>query len=175
MTGECTGPHLRSDPPCPPSPPRTVSLIVPSVNNTPVPPQPYPPPSPLRYPLTRPLPLRPSSQPASLCSVCLSRRFILAVPLRCSCEGVPMSTLIIGGSCHKYNFCGDKIMFVATKYFRRYKTFVATNICCNKHVFVARKVLWRQAYFRRDKRRILSRQTRVVLSRQTRVVLSPQK
>ena len=36
--------------------------------------------------------------------------------------------------CHKYNFCRDKRMFVATK------VFVATDICRNKHVFVAIKV-----------------------------------
>ena len=39
---------------------------------------------------------------------------------------------------------------------------VATNIFCrDKHDFVATKVLSQLAYFCRDKRRVLSRQTRV--------------
>ena len=83
---------------------------------------------------------------------------------------------IIGGSCYKYQFCRDKsfvttntclspqtrvyrdktrllsqqkydcrdkIMFVAKKYF----CFVATNICHDKHVFVATKVLSRQKLY----------------------------
>ena len=40
----------------------------------------------------------------------------------------------------------------------RVKKIVATNICRNKHVFVATTVLSRQAYFCRDKGRVLSRQ-----------------
>ena len=88
---------------------------------------------------------------------------------------------IIGGSCHKYYFCRDKhvvSLFVATnmcfsrqnpflslqnyvcrdKYFSwqvlsRQKYFFATNI-----FFFATKLLSRQAYFCRDKRRVLSRQ-----------------
>ena len=35
-------------------------------------------------------------------------------------------------SCHKYNFCRNKRMLVATR-------FVTTNICCGKHTFVATK------------------------------------
>ena len=35
------------------------------------------------------------------------------------------------------------------------------HFCCNKHVFVATKVLSRQAYFCHDKRPVLTRQTRV--------------
>ena len=39
---------------------------------------------------------------------------------------------IIGGSCHKYHFCGDE-------------SFVATNMfCCHKNNFVTTKVLLRQ-------------------------------
>ena len=73
---------------------------------------------------------------------------------------VPIQSSIIGGSCHKYNFCRDKRRvlsqpkydacrdyktfvatdkhnFVATKYFCHDQTFVATNICRDtKHVFV---------------------------------------
>ena len=83
---------------------------------------------------------------------------------------------IIGGSCYKYTFCRDKIiLFVST-------SFVATNICRDKHNFVATNVLSQQAYFCRDKH--VSRQiqycrdnlkkksfvaTKVCLSRQTRV------
>ena len=52
---------------------------------------------------------------------------------------------IIGGSCHKYHFCRDKIRLLSRqKYACRDKTFVATN------------VLPRQAYFCRNKRRVLS-------------------
>ena len=49
------------------------------------------------------------------------------------------TTSIPGGSCHKYHLCHDK-------------SFV---------FFVATKVLSPQAYFSRDKRRVLSRRTRV--------------
>ena len=45
-------------------------------------------------------------------------------------------------------FCRDKIMFVATKYFCRDKSFVTTNICRDKHNFVSTSIL-------------LSRQTRI--------------
>ena len=45
---------------------------------------------------------------------------------------------ITGRSCHKYHFCRDK-------------TSVTTNICRDKHNFVAEKVLSRQACFCRDK------------------------
>ena len=44
------------------------------------------------------------------------------------------------------NFCCDKVMFVQTKYFCCDKTFVMTNICHNKQVFVATTVLSWQAY-----------------------------
>ena len=63
---------------------------------------------------------------------------------------------VVGGSCHKYLFfCRDKHLFVVTKKKRLLsrQKYVVTN----KHVFVATK----QAYFCRDKRRALSRQTRV--------------
>ena len=55
---------------------------------------------------------------------------------------------IIGGSCHKYHFCRDKSILVATKLLLR-QIFVAT-----KYNFVATKVLSQQTYFCRDKRRI---------------------
>ena len=45
--------------------------------------------------------------------------------------------------------------------FCRDKTFVTTNIWRDKHNFVATTVLLRQAYFCRDKTRLLSRQTGV--------------
>ena len=94
---------------------------------------------------------------------------------------------MVGGSCHKYhfcrdksfNFCRDKHVFVSTKYFCRNKSFVMTNkhnfVCLSKsHVsrdkmFVAsNRILSQQAYFCRDKRRVLSWPT-IYLSRQTRV------
>ena len=53
------------------------------------------------------------------------------------------------------------IIFVATKHvFCRYKSmFVATKVCLSRqnYVFVTTNVLSRQAYFCRDKRRVLSR------------------
>ena len=55
------------------------------------------------------------------------------------------TTTIIGGSCHKYNFCRDK-------YLSRQK------FCRDKITLVVTKVLSRQAYLCRDKRRVLSRQ-----------------
>ena len=76
-------------------------------------------------------------------------------------------------------FCHEKKLFVASKYFCRVKIFVTTNICRDKHnfvatkawlsrqnfcrniMFVATKGLSRQAYFFRDKRHTLSCQTRV--------------
>ena len=62
-------------------------------------------------------------------------------------RGYIMLSGIIGGSCHEYNFCRHKHMFVT------------------KHVFVATKHV-----FCRDKTRLLSRQnyaTNIILSRQS--------
>ena len=53
----------------------------------------------------------------------------------------------------RQTFCRDFFFFfffVATKYFCSEKTFVTTNICRDKHNFVATKVLSRHAYFCRD-------------------------
>ena len=50
----------------------------------------------------------------------------------------------------RQSFCFDKIIFVATKYFCRKKSFSATNTCLSQ-----------QAYFGCDKRPVLSRQTSV--------------
>ena len=68
--------------------------------------------------------------------------------------------IIIGGSCYKYHFCRDKSMPVTTKllsrqtYFSRDKSFVMTNIILSRQTyFVMKKVLSRQAYFCRNKRR----------------------
>ena len=67
---------------------------------------------------------------------------------------------IIGGSCHKYNFCHDqkffcdKHIFVVTKhiFYRDKSMIVMTKLfCCNKHNFVTTKLL-SQAYFCHDKR-----------------------
>ena len=49
------------------------------------------------------------------------------------------------------NICHNNIMFAATKQFCCVKTFVATNICRNKHTFLMTKVLSRRAYFCRNK------------------------
>ena len=50
---------------------------------------------------------------------------------------------IIGGSCHKYNFCRDKTRLLSRqKYVCRDKiTFAVTNICRDKRNFVATKIL----------------------------------
>ena len=72
----------------------------------------------------------------------------IAYPVLVSTKPVATSKhwfTIIGGSCYKYTFCRDKIiLFVST-------SFVATNICRDKHNFVATNVLSQQAYFCRDK------------------------
>ena len=66
----------------------------------------------------------------------------------------PLLYFIIGGNCHKYHFRRDK-SFVATN-----TSFVATKVCLSrqkyKHGFVVTNVLSRQAYFCRDKIRVLS-------------------
>ena len=58
-----------------------------------------------------------------------------------------------------YYFCCDKT-FVATKLcLSRQNLYVATNVCRNKHNFVATSILLsRQTRICRDKRRLLSRQ-----------------
>ena len=53
---------------------------------------------------------------------------------------------IIGGSWHKYDFYRDKCL-------------VTTNICRDKHIFVATKGLLRQAYFCRDKHVFIGKHT----------------
>ena len=67
---------------------------------------------------------------------------------------------ITGGSCHKYHFCRDKQVFIATNrcLSRQNMSFVATkvclsgqNFCRDKHIFVATNVLPLQAYFCPDK------------------------
>ena len=72
----------------------------------------------------------------------------------------------------KHFFCREKNMLVATKLclprptrVSRDKTCFATNICRNKHNFVATKVLSQQAYFCRDKHMSFVA-TKVCLSRQ---------
>ena len=65
----------------------------------------------------------------------------------------PPPSPITGGSCHKYNFCRDKHVFC------RDKSMLAATICISlsrQNIFVTRKVS-RQAYFCRDKIRVLSR------------------
>ena len=62
-------------------------------------------------------------------------------------------TNIIGGSHHKYHFCHDK-SFVATKLCLSWQEF------CNKEKYFVATNTW-QAYFCRDKRRVLSWQTHV--------------
>ena len=92
----------------------------------------------------------------------------------------PSTTLctIIGGNCYKYNFCHNKsfvttLLFVAAKHIFccdksmlviwpkfcgnkimfvvMTKSFVMTNICCDKHNSVVTKVLSQQTYFCHDK------------------------
>ena len=53
--------------------------------------------------------------------------------LHCTQEGNG-SSAIIGGSCHKYHFCSDKYVFVATNMClsRQNKSFVATKVCLSR-------------------------------------------
>ena len=101
---------------------------------------------------------------------------------RCSKQSY-QSTIIIGGSCHKYNFCRDKTfvatntcikhVFVATKHVcyhdKRVRLSRHNNFCCDKiifvatkyfcrdkYVFVATKVLLRQEYFCRHKSKLVT-------------------
>ena len=80
-------------------------------------------------------------------------------------------------------FVSTKVCLSRQTYFCRDKTFVATNIYCDKRNFayktsllmsrqtrVATKVLSRQAYFCRDKRRFFA--TNTCLSRQTKIFVS---
>ena len=70
---------------------------------------------------------------------------------------------IIGGSCHKYHFCRDKRMLVATNRKSIFSSsfvlfsflFLTRQIFVVTNNFVARKLLSRQSYFCRDKRRVL--------------------
>ena len=65
---------------------------------------------------------------------------------------------IIGGSRHKDHFCSDKSSVATNTYFWRQNTsFVATKECLARQ----NTCLSRQAYFRHDKRRVLSREKRV--------------
>ena len=66
----------------------------------------------------------------------------------CLCVCVCVCVCVISRSCHNYHFCQDK-------------SFIVTNICHDKCVFVMTKVLSQQAYFCRDKRHVLSQQTHV--------------
>ena len=72
-----------------------------------------------------------------------------------------MSKSIIGGSCHKYNFCRDKRRVLSRQkyacrdklllrqtYFCRDKSFVATNICSDKSNSVTKICLSRQIFCR---------------------------
>ena len=73
---------------------------------------------------------------------------------------------IIGGSCHKYHFCRDKsltrVCLNKTHIFSRQAYCILLSRRKNKTCFVSTKIcLSRQAYFYRDKTRLLSRQTRV--------------
>ena len=50
---------------------------------------------------------------------------------------------VIGGSCHKYHFCRDKIMFVATSILLSRQT----RVCRDKSKLVATNVIvWRQKF-----------------------------
>ena len=74
---------------------------------------------------------------------------------------VATDTCLSGETCvlsrQNTSFVGATVClsFVATKIFRRDITVVEKNICRDKHNFVMTNVLSRQAYFCRDKRRVL--------------------
>ena len=80
-------------------------------------------------------------------------------------RGESLILTIIGGSCHKHDFCHNKHLRQNTSLAATKVCLPRQNFCCNKivchdkHVFVGTKVLSRQAYFCCDKRCVLSRQT----------------
>ena len=84
-----------------------------------------------------------------------NRRKNLGVGWECGGRGGENNKTITGESCHKYDFCHDKHVFVMTKHV----------FCCDKHIFVVTKVhkhnfvatdfLLRQAYICRDKQLVL--------------------
>ena len=86
--------------------------------------------------------------------------YILKITIETCCHSTFIN--IIGGSCHKYYFCCDKsfVMLVTNACLlwqnmsllrQKYAGLVVTNICYNKHNFVATKVWSWQAYFCCDK------------------------
>ena len=70
-------------------------------------------------------------------------------------------TSIIGGNCHKYNFCCDrsKRFILTTRVCRDKGMTKIFCVCHKKHNFVATKHLSRQAYFCHNKRCVRSWQT----------------
>jgi len=64
-------------------------------------------------------------------------------------------------------------VFVMTKYFCHDKTFVVTNICRDKPMFVVTKVLSQQAYFCRNTSLLLLRQTHVCCDKSKLVATKP--
>ena len=55
-----------------------------------------------------------------------------------------MMNLIIGASCHKCNFCGDKSFVMTNTCFCHDKSMLVTNICHDKIMFVTAKLLSQQ-------------------------------
>ena len=61
--------------------------------------------------------------------------------------------------------CGDKIMFLVTKYLCCDKTLVTTNICSNEHVFVATKIHLSQQNFCHNKHTFVTTEDLVCVCR----------
>ena len=103
---------------------------------------------------------------------CLSRQTRVLSRQKYACRHKNPSFVTTKICLPRQNFCCDKIKFVATKYFvaeqKRSDILLRHVFVSTKHVFVAKKqqkttttCLSQQAYFCRDKRCVLSRQTRV--------------
>ena len=67
---------------------------------------------------------------------------------------------IVGGSCHKYNFCRGEHMFVATNMClsRQFTSFVATKVCLSRQNFRRDTIVFVGTNICRDKHVALSRQ-----------------
>lgn len=114
--------------------------------------------------LTHPIPSRPYSYPYKLLHPHIPSHTRTLSRLKC----------IAGGSCHKYNFCRDKKVFVATKQVsspQKYANIILSRqtFCRNKLTFIATKDVFSRGkrVFYRDKSMLvgtkLSVQTNVLL------------
>ena len=83
------------------------------------------------------------------------------------------SVSLVGAAISIIFVATNVFVFVVTEYFCHDKTFVVTNICRDKPVFVVTKVLSQQAYFCRNTSLLLSRQTHVCCDKSKLVATKP--